>query len=250
MGSLQDGDLAVPEVINDESVNPPHRVKTSSPPSTEGSSSPQSHGSRRTEKDLDLGLDENTISRVDFQSTVTDEAPPPQLPTRPGNLHLLHPGSSLRRQSRPNLQSSATTGLSLTDIHTQIHLDGSCKKVAVPTESYSSPKSISGFGSIRRYDWRSGSENEDSASVQSYVPTLEAGGDVESLLGEVLGPSQNSPAWKPLSSQVEKPDPFDSVSIEDGTIADFDLEFEEIGGLDSEGNNAGWGQLISPFCAG
>ena len=185
-----------------------------------------------------------STSRSVSQSTTTDDGPRPPLPPRPVNLDLLGerpktPAGSLQRpksSARPNLQATATTGLSLTDIHTQSYPDGSRET----SESKSSQRSPKDFGSIRRFKNRYGNEGDESASVRSYAPTLEAGGDVESLLGEVLGASSASPAWGLLSTQGERLDPFDLVSYGDDELtADFNREFDELGGLDPEDNNEG-----------
>ena len=189
-------------------------------------------------------LNAHSTTRSVSESTITDEGQRPPLPPRPVNLNLLGEGlntagSSLPRSktlSRPNLQATATTGVSRTDIHTQSYPDGSRET----SESTSSRMSPNDFGSIRRFKNRYGSEGDESASVRSYAPTLETGGDVESLLGEVLRASSASPAWGLLSSQTERPDPFDSISHEDDELsAEFNREFDEIGEIDSEGNNEG-----------
>lgn len=238
------------DCTDDEATAGTNRVSASPPLSVERGTSQRRHGSPETGHDVKSNLEGNKIFEVDFQSSISDEGRPPPLPPRPGNLDFLHPGGSLqrpKRQSRPNLQSTATTALSLTDIHIQSYQDGSKETFAAPTESTPSGKSIRGFGSIRRFKDRNCSEGDDSTSVRSYAPTLEADGDVESLLGDVLGPSQQSPAWKLLTSQAERPDPFDSLSFESGTaITDFDLEFAEVGELDPEGKSEGKSSSIIP----
>ena len=185
-----------------------------------------------------------STARSVSQSTLTDEGPPPPLPPRPVNLDLLGerpitPGDSLQKfksSARPSLQATATTGLSLTDVHTQSYPDGS-RETSESTSSRRSPKD---FGSIRRFKNWYGSEGDESASLRSYAPTLEAGGDVESLLGEVLGASSTSPAWGLLSNQPERLDPFETINFEDNVLtADFNREFDEIGEIDLEGNNEG-----------
>lgn len=231
---------------NDGAVSPPI---VSQAASIERETSPRSQEGPRIEHDLDLNLGRNKVSEVAFQSTVEDEGPRPPLPPRPANKDFLQPGGSLQRpikQSRPNLQSSATTALSLADIHTQSHQDGLRESSTASVESTPPGKSVGGFGSIRRFKGRNGSEGDDSASVRSYAPTLEVGGDVESLLGDILGSSQQSPGWKLLSSRVESSDPFDTVSYEDDTTtAEFESEFDELDELDSGGKNEGRGQSIS-----
>ena len=178
----------------------------------------------------------------------------PALPLRPGNLDLLQEGTntrvnSLKRQeksSRPHLQATATTALSRTDIHTQAYQDGSRETFAASAHTTPPTKSSLGFGSIRRLRGIGGSDGGDSASVKSYAPTLETGGDVESILGEVLAATQGSPAWKLLSTQAEAPDPFDSMAYQDDEItADFYREFDEICGISGEDDNEGDNPLMS-----
>lgn len=77
--------------------------------------------------------------------------------------------------------------------------------------------------------------------MRSYAPISDVGGDVESLLSDIAGSSQRSTAWKLLSAQVDGSDQSDPMSIGEDTVANFDMEFEEIGELDSESSNAGWG---------
>lgn len=231
---------AVAQDENDRAITP--NSKSTSPPlPIEGPSSLQWEESHESVHRLESASDGKTRSIAEYRRENFDEGSPPPLPPRPGNLRLLRPGSSLRRQSRPNLQASATTALSLTDIHTQIHQDGFRENYAAPTESTSSPKSVRAYGSIRKFNWRNGSDDDDSVSMRSHVPISDVGGDVESLLGDIAGSSQRSTAWKLLSAQVDRSDQFDPMSIGGDTVADFDSEFEEIGELDSEGSNAGWG---------
>lgn len=250
LGSPQVGSSPLARDSNDEAAAGTNRVSASPPPSAESGTSPRRHDSPETGHDVKSKREENKLSEVDFQTTVSDEGPPPPLPPRPGNRDLLLPGGSLQRpvrQSRPSLQSAATTALSLTDIHTQSYQDGSRETFAASTESNSSSKSIGGFGSLRRFKSRNCSEGDDSTSVKTYVPTLGADGDMESLLGEVLGPSQQSPAWKLFRSQAERPDPFDSLSFEnDAGFRDFDLEFDEVDELDPEGKNEGMSLPLIP----
>lgn len=217
---------AVAQDKNDRVISPPDS-KSPSPP--QGSPSLQREESHETVHRLESASYGKTTSAAEYSRENPDEASPPPLPPRPGSLRILRPGSSLRRQSRPKLQASATTALSLTENY------------AVPTESTSSPKSVRAYGSIRKFNWGNGSENDDSVSMRSHAPISDVGGDAESLLGDIAGSSQRSTAWKLLSAQVDRSDQFDPMSIGGDTVANFDLEFEEIGELDSEGSNAGWG---------
>ena len=187
-------------------------------------------------------------SQAASASSATKEERPPPLPPRPTNLSLLQggqhaPGSPLRvskRSARPALQSTATTVLSRTDIHTQSYQDGSRETTASNAQTTPISKTIGGFGSIRRFKGFGGSEAGDSASVKSYAPTLEASGDVESLLGGVFGGAQEGPAWNILSASVEAQDQLASSSYaNDETTADFYREFDEIPQADPGGDNQG-----------
>lgn len=220
------------------------------------------------------GEDESTIrrakeegaetgSKVEFlstniqagsQSPVLEQEYRPPLPPRPNNVNILRegsysPGSSLKRPGktpRPLLQSTATTALSRTEVNTQSYQDGSRESFAASAQRTPPSKAVAAFGSIRKVKGLSDSEGGDSASVRSYAPTLETGGDAESLLGEVLGASQESPAWRLLGTQNEAPDPFDSVTYEDDeATADFYREFDEIGAVAADGENEGKSGLVS-----
>ena len=198
-------------------------------------------------------VESSTISQTRSQSPEIEREYRPPLPPRPTNVNLLRegsysPGNSLQRSSktsRPNLQSTATTALSRTDIHTQSYQDGSRETFAASAQTTPPSKAIAAFGSIRRIKGVTDSEGGDSTSVRSYAPTLETGGDVESLLGDVLGVSQESPAWR-LHAQNEAPDPFDSAVYEDDeATVDFYREFDEISPIAADGENEGKSGLIS-----
>ena len=204
-------------------------------------------------KDLQQDFQASATSQSGVSSTIHAEEPRPPLPPKPGNLDLLQEGSyspsgSLQRSRkpvRPQLQSTATTALSRTDINTLSYQDGSRDTYAASAETTPPSKPVGLFGSIKRFKGLGGSETGDSASVKSYVPTLEAGGDVESLLGEVLGASQQSPAWKLLSTQYETPDPFDSVNYEDDeATVEFYREFDDIRQIDPDVGSEGSTMLV------
>lgn len=191
-------------------------------------------------------VESSTISQARFQSLETEQEYRPPLPPRPTNVNLLREGSyspksSLQRSrktSRPQLLSTATTALSRTDIHTQSYQDGSRETFDASAQTTPPSKATAAFGSIKRIKDLSGSEGGDSASVKSYAPSLETGGDVESLLGEVLGASQESPAWRLHSTQNGALNPFDSVAYEDDeATVDFYREFDEIGAVATDGEN-------------
>jgi len=190
---------------------------------------------------------ESTRHTISSENTSEEELPPP-LPPRPGNLDLseTQPSTSLgslprpNKSSRPHLQSNPTTAVSLTDIHAQSFQDGSRETYASSSERAPYRKPLGGHNSFGRHPSRNGSEADESGSVKSYGPTLEARGDVESLLGEVLGPGEESPAWKLLGSHVEGVNPFDLLAHDDvEATADFSREFDELGEIDGNGENGG-----------
>ena len=181
-------------------------------------------------------------------SASTENEYRPPLPPRPINLDLLQEnrpksGSSLRipkRPARPQLQSTPTTAVSRTDIQTQSRQDGSRETSVSSTQLSAPPKAGLGFGSLRGFRGIVSSRESDSASITSCAPTLEAGGDVESLLGEVLDPASKSPAWNMFGPRVETSNPFDAMTTEDSGIdADFYREFDEIREAGAEGGDEG-----------
>ncbi|KAH0565126.1 hypothetical protein GP486_001477 [Trichoglossum hirsutum] len=149
------------------------------------------------------------IEGMQQEDTFDEEALPPPLPPRPqisreqpsaSSTSLYHPAASM-----PSLQSKATTALSLTDIHTQSFPDGSRGTYATPPArpitGYNADVSPAGYRSGVSTS-RNASEYGDTASVRSSVPTLPGGGDVESLIGEVLDSGQET-SWRLLNSQIE-----------------------------------------------
>ena len=187
----------------------------------------------------------------DGGSSLSDRAERPPLPPRPSNINLLAlghttPSSSLhvpKRSTRPQLQSQATTAISRTDIQTQSYSDGSRETYAHSNRSTPSGKSFRGVSPTGQLRGLYASEGEDSASIRSYAPT--AVGDVESLLGDVVGAEQLSPAWRLLSSHVEGENSFEYLpyDVEEPNV-DFCREFDELDGLDQAGDNEGMTSVI------
>ena len=182
----------------------------------------------------------------------SDEELPPPLPPRPSNPSSVETGpstllGSLRRpnkSSRPQLQSTSTTAVSLTDIHSHAFHNGSRETFASVSEKAHSKGSPALNNSFGRYQSRNGSDADESGSVKSYVPTIEVHGDVESLLGDVLG-GEESPAWKLLSSHEASVDPFDLLEQDEGeATVDFSHEFDELDEVTEGGDNEGTHVLI------
>ncbi len=217
-------------------------------PQGENRGDPAIEDTAAAKKELGVHVEASAPSQSGFTSRKLGDEHRPPLPPRPGTLDILKEGNHStggtpqrpKQSARPNLQSTVTIALSRTDIHTQSYPDGSRETYAASAETTPPSKPAGLFGSIKRFKGLSGSEGGDSASVRSYAPTLEAGGDAESLLGEVLGASQESPAWKLLSTQYEAPDPFDSFMFEDNeATVDFYREFDELRGGESGEQNEG-----------
>ena len=183
-----------------------------------------------------LRHDSEGVSGGSRQGESEDEARPP-LPPRSAA------GSSLRvlKSSRPPLQSSATTALSLTDIHTQSYQDGSRETFAAQAEPASFSKYFRGFDSIRKLQDHKGRQ-ADSASLRSYAPTLEAGADVESLFGEVIGSSSEATTWRLQGTQTEDLDNIGFLDNEDEEAThNFEHEFDELEQLNANDGSEGEG---------
>ncbi|KAI9673966.1 MAG: Vacuolar fusion protein mon1 [Caeruleum heppii] len=190
-------------------------------------------------------VDSEPLSDSQHTST-SEEGPPPPLPPRPiptkAPSSLLNPLSSLRgttRSSRPQLHTQATTALSLTDVHTHARPD-SLRNVHDSRRALSRTPSYSTISNFRHghVEPHSGSDAAETNSIRSHAPTLEATGDIESLLGEVLSSENRSPTWKLMSAQRDISSPFDAVAEEDTEFEKtFRHEFSPIGELDEGGSN-------------
>jgi hypothetical protein len=172
------------------------------------------------------------------------EGTPPPLPPRPsllqtpnqrprtsaGQLTLPRSSSQQRSASRPPLQSQATTAVSLADVHSQSH-GGEESYPPTPTSRHI------GFAGLRLGSSRRGSDGEDTASVMSFAPTLEAGLEVESMMGDVLQ-DRNTPGRMPITPRKDFSEgslfPLDP-DFEDA----FEHEFDELDDVTSDGLNEG-----------
>lgn len=161
---------------------------------------------------------------------------PPPLPPRPGLTDRLQTSGagSLRlskRVSRPQLLSQATTALSLTDVHTQTRLEPNSSPASRAVSRKQS------YTHIGRFASNAYSDADDSTSLRSFAPTLDARSDGESLLGDVQK-DDATPAWKALSAQIEKDDPFEAALGEDDILSmQMQHEFDSLEQLDSGDRN-------------
>lgn len=170
------------------------------------------------------------------ESQPSREGTPPPLPPRPQNAQLLSvlPKDSTgslkipKGAGRPRLQSKATTALSLTDVHTQLHGDGPGATLSPASRQLSINH---GFKS------QSGSEHDDSGSVRSYAPSIALGGDTESLLGEVRG----GPGWQNMEHQSGHSTGAMGPLFPDDPELDeaFEHEFDDLEDVKADGSNEG-----------
>jgi len=160
---------------------------------------------------------------------ISREGTPPPLPPRPRTLALRdspsRPSSSHSLMpSRPQLQSKPTTQLSYVD--TQKYSE------ELRDESVSSGTSRQ----AKSYGGLNASDMEDSASVRSFAPTVEAGGDTESILGEVIA---DPTLLQSLGHRFATPSTA-SLFPADAAFEDaFAREFDEIEGMKTDGSNEG-----------
>ncbi|KAK5126268.1 Vacuolar fusion protein mon1 [Meristemomyces frigidus] len=192
---------------------------------------------RSNDAEAETIADEDAAANAMEQSR---ELTPPPLPPRPS---LLVPNSqpptsgSLRlskRTSRPQLLSQPTTALSLADVHTQGRGENASASSSPASRAVSRKQSTSHFG---RFFGNSDSGGDDSASLKSYAPTLDARLDGESVLGDVPA-EETTPAWRALSAQIERDNPFETVPADkDLFTLQIQSEFDEIGSVDAEGSN-------------
>lgn len=186
-------------------------------------------------KAKELATDNDSLDNDD-----TKERRPP-LPPRPSRLQTAERPKTPGGPKRPALQSKPTTALSSVDIQTLSFPDGTRGTFSTPvsrTASEARPGhgATSSISSQIKITSREGSENDDTASLMSYAPTLKANGDLASLLDDRL--NAQSPAWVLLNSQADHGELIDeTVEFEDTSLANFDREFDEIGEVDSKGGN-------------
>jgi hypothetical protein len=212
--------------------------------------------SNTKEKDVTKGnggqafgeTEDQTESQTDSKSVNQStpgsrEGTPPPLPPRPMLLQtpnqrphtsagLGPPRSSSRPRTanRPNLQSKATTALSLADIHSQTH-GGEEPHLSTPTS-----RQIS-FAGLRLGHSRRGSDEADTASIMSFAPTLEAGTEVESIMGDVLQ-DRNTPGRMPITPRKDFSE--GSLFPPDSDFEDtFEHEFDALDDITSDGLNEG-----------
>ena len=166
------------------------------------------------------------------------EDTPPALPPRPANLDLLDERKSgtlklPRRASRPQLQARPTTALSIADVQIRNHHENSLSRSTSRTVSRK-PSNVH----LSRVTSRAGSDGDDCNSLRSYAPSVDYGGQAESILGGFLA-EQATPAWKALSAQLEHENPFEQQTFVEDEIYSARLhhEFDQLEEMRPDGSN-------------
>jgi vacuolar fusion protein MON1 len=164
------------------------------------------------------------------------EGPPPPLPPRAINLLNKERYTHTRNASQStnqNLQSKATTALSLTDISPRSNQDsGSQDPPTIGFGSINLGRDLKAEESLSQLASARGSEIGDSASIRSYFPISEPG-DEESLFDDfILTDSSQEPSGTIGLSGHE------GFLIDDGED-DFASEFQPVGELDADCKNEG-----------
>ncbi|KAI9892982.1 MAG: Vacuolar fusion protein mon1 [Vezdaea aestivalis] len=158
----------------------------------------------------------------------------PPLPPRPKAL-LPKDGQSSPHGSkpspaslRPRLASQATTAVSRPEVQSRPshylppQVAGSSSNVDSSPGGSASPS----VAAERRNRSRM-SEVDDSWSIRSYAPTIEASGDVQSLLGEILNESGER-RWGGFEDRFESHDLERGLSIRHEVGLDFEDEFADV----------------------
>ncbi|KAL6234708.1 hypothetical protein BDW75DRAFT_240824 [Aspergillus navahoensis] len=159
------------------------------------------------------------------------EGRPPPLPPRPGTLSLLEDGGVAPGTTRlnapavhPNLQSRATTAVSLAEIS-----QNDRGKDALPVHTL--PGTIRAKTSLSHLATpKGGSDAGDSASITSYAPYSESG-DVENIFGS-LASSEVRMVQEESTGLMQFPE-FQADDVED----DFASELEPVGEISEGGEN-------------
>lgn len=175
---------------------------------------------------------------------VSRELTPPPLPPRPSRMqsvavrNVSPPNSSrtLNSSPRPKLQSKATTALSLADIATPLR---SSVTVHSALRGGRAALGVRNMAQYTRCASMGGSETEDSGSIQSFVPGVGMGGDMESLHGGFGTESiHEGSSTRNTEEQSQEHGIFDDMMQDDSEIDHyFQHEFDDLEDLASDGSN-------------
>ncbi|KAH7036414.1 trafficking protein Mon1-domain-containing protein [Macrophomina phaseolina] len=217
----------------------PDDAPPAAPPNSSRPSSAHAHDARleptTSARDFEPRAPDDPAPQHEAPAVPSREGTPPPLPPRPRNLTTKASTDSFRFSAsangspRPALQSKATTALSIPGV--QSYSDSLRDAVSSPSSRHFS------FSSARLGPSRSGSDAGDTTSVRSYVPTLEAGTDVENILGEVIA-EQDSSIWKSLGRDFPAVENEAALFPEDPLFRRaFEQEFDELEDFRPDGSN-------------
>lgn len=212
------------------------------------SSSPREKESKDYSTKMEEGKTRQSFATSTSRSrSISPEGLRPPLPPRPSNLNLLNEGPTssgslqgAKYSTRPSLQGKATTALSYSEFP-----DGLRESYASTASRAVSGQSTTGKGIVSQPTSQNPSETGDSTSIKSYIPNADAGGEVESLFGDVLGTAQDNLAWDDQGKEGAELDVSafggdnGGEEVEEEAKLDFSREFDEIGELDADGKNEG-----------
>lgn len=203
---------------------------------TERTDPPHPGGDKASPQKDAIAQDENNLKSEtrNHELERSQELTPPPLPPRPplsqaGSLRLS------KRPSRPQLLSTPTTALSLADVHTQSHAETASTVSSPASRAVSRKHSFTHFG--RFVSNNNSSEGDDSVSVKSYLPSLDARIENESILGDINRNDLTRPG-DAIDEQDDRDEIFETLSPEDEELASqVDHEFDEVGSVNETGSN-------------
>lgn len=155
----------------------------------------------------------------------SQELTPPPLPPRPsyaqsGSLRLS------KKASRPQLLSSPTTAVSSANVHTQTNVDPASLHSSPTSRAVSRKHSFTHFG--RFVSNNNSSDGDDSNSIRSYIPSLDARLDNESIIGDVTADDAGTNG-KTIGTTSDKETPFETILPEDELLEEqVQHEFEDV----------------------
>lgn len=239
----EDDDAVAPERSSSSSPSPSPSLSAPSAPSA-----PQDHDSEASDNKDASARDVEPDLAISQELT-----PPPPLPPRPSVSHLGSGSLRLSRQSsRPQLLSAPTTALSSTNVHTQTRTGGSSSSVqsSPASKAISRKQSLAHFG--RFVSNNNHSDGDDSASIKSHIPSLDARLDEESILGDFVA-DESGPAGKAISTQVELDNPFQLLNpevalLEEQIRHEFDdVQLTAVDGATEEDVLSNWKSKLKHF---
>lgn len=195
---------------------------------------PEPQGSRgdASKGPNDGGLEVVEARPIDSGSegrSASSEGSPPPLPPRPNTLGLLDEGGASLRVPRSttqsNLQSKATTAVSLTDI-------GSNSGGKENNHAHGLAENLRAKASLSHIASSRASETGDSASIRSSIPHADPG-EADHVFSDFV--VSDEPVVQQDSSGLLRFPEFQADDVEDG----FASEFESVGNVEEDGNNEG-----------